>query len=66
MSQQAIEILFDRWMNDPTFRVAIRQDPEEAVRRTGVELTQEEWAALHAIDWSLSDEQLQARVNKGM
>jgi len=54
----------DRWMNDPGFRQEMRADPEGTVRRSGVELDQDEWAALRNIDWSLPDEQLQARASK--
>jgi len=54
----------DRWMNDPGFRQEMRADPEGTVRRSGAELDQDEWAALRNIDWSLPDEQLQARASK--
>jgi hypothetical protein len=64
MSQSGVEILLDRWESDLTFRDAIRHDPEAAVRASGVSLNAEEWAALHAIDWSQSDEALSARASK--
>ena len=64
MSREAIGELVDRWMNDPAFRAAVRQDPEEAVRGTGVELTEDEWAAIRSVDWSLSDEELLSRATK--
>jgi len=54
----------DRWINDPAFRAELRSDPEGAVNRAGVELSEDEVAALRSTDWSLSDEQLQARVSK--
>jgi hypothetical protein len=41
----------------------MRADLEGTVKRSGVELDADEWAALRNVDWSLSDEQLQARVN---
>ncbi|MGO9059537.1 MAG: Os1348 family NHLP clan protein [Candidatus Binataceae bacterium] len=63
MSRAAVETLIDRWMNEPDFRAALRQDAEAAVRTSGVELTSEEWDALRRIDWNLSDEELQSRVN---
>jgi predicted ribosomally synthesized peptide with nif11-like leader len=61
MSRESIEALVEKWMEDPSFRSAIRQDPEGAIRSTGLELTDEEWAAVRGIDWSLSDEELSAR-----
>ena len=64
MSREAIEELIDRWLDDPAFRAAVRQDPEGAVRATGLELDADEWAALQAVDWSLSDEELAARASK--
>ncbi|GAC1635804.1 MAG: hypothetical protein NVS4B2_23570 [Chloroflexota bacterium] len=64
MSQAAFEKLVDRWIGDPTFREAMRSDPEGTVRRSGADLNQEEWATLRKIDWNLGDEELQSRVNK--
>ena len=42
----------------------MRQDPERAIRATGLELPEEEWAAIRHVDWSLSDEAIRARVSK--
>ncbi len=50
MSREAIEELVQRWMDDPAFRAAVRQDPEGAVRDTGLELTADEWAAIRSVD----------------
>ena len=61
MSRQSIEALVEKWMEDTSFRSAIRKDPEAAIRATGLELTTDEWAAVRNIDWSLSDEELTAR-----
>jgi hypothetical protein len=66
MSREAVESLIDRWINEPAFRQDLRTDPEGAVRRSGAELAEDEWAALHKVDWSLSDEELQARVSKAL
>ena len=65
MSQQAVEQLLDRWMNEPQFREQLRQDPEGTVRGAGVELDADEWAALRSTDFNLSDEELQTRISKG-
>lgn len=64
MSREAVGKLVDRWMNEPSFREELRKDPEGAVRRSGVELDAEEWAALRNMDWTLPDEALQSRVSK--
>lgn len=66
MSRQALETLMDRWVNEPGFRDQLRADPEATVRQTGVSLSQDEWAALRSVDWSLPDEQLQVRANNMM
>ncbi|MGO9056588.1 MAG: Os1348 family NHLP clan protein [Candidatus Binataceae bacterium] len=63
MSRAAVESLIDRWMNEPDFRAALRQDAEAAVRTSGVDLSAEEWDAVRQIDWNLSDEELQTRIN---
>ena len=61
----AFGVLMDRWLADPAFRGALRADPEGAVRRLGLELDADQWAAVRR-QLSLSDEQLQARVSKGI
>lgn len=63
MSREAVGKLIDRWMNDPAFRQEMRLDPEKTVSRSGCELDPDEWAALRHVDWSLSDDQLRARIN---
>jgi hypothetical protein len=64
MSRETIEQLIDRWMDDPAFRAAVREDPEGTVRSSGLELDEDEWAALRSVDWSLSDEELTVRASK--
>lgn len=66
MSREAVGKLIDRWINEPAFRAELRADSERTVRRSGVKLDAEEWAALRAIDWRLSDEELQARVSSAI
>lgn len=64
MSREGVETLMDRWLNEPAFRSEMRADPEKTVRSIGVELSEDEWAALRRMDFSLSDEELQARISK--
>ncbi len=64
MSREALNQVLERWMNDEAFRAQVRQDPKAAIRGAGVELTDEEWAAVKNVDWSLSDEELHARASK--
>jgi hypothetical protein len=64
VSRQGVEYLVDRWINDPAFREKFRQDPGEVVRHCPFALNAEEWAALRSIDWTLPDEELQARASK--
>lgn len=63
MSRAGVETLVDRWINDPAFRDQMRLNPVEAVRRSGAELDSDELQALQSVDWSLPDEELQARLN---
>lgn len=65
MSRASVEQLIDHWINDPSFRAALRADPEGTVRRSGLALTAEEWAAMRNMDWSLTDQELKLRVSKG-
>lgn len=64
MSRESVEELIDKWMSDKEFRADIRKDAEGAVRRLGMDLTEEEWAALRNVDWSLSDEELKSRISR--
>lgn len=64
MAQPEVEGLVDRWMSEPAFRQEMRADPEAAVRNAGISLDDEELATLRNMDWSASDEELQARINK--
>jgi hypothetical protein len=61
MSRQVVENLLDKWTSDPTYRVAMRKDPEATVRTLNVDLDQDEWSALRAMDWNLPDEELRTR-----
>jgi len=63
MSRESIEALVERWMEDTSFRAAVRANPEAAIRSTGMDLSQEEWAAVRNFDWSASDEELTTRAN---
>lgn len=64
MGHEQIGKLMDRWMRDPAFRAAMRKDPKGALRASGIPLSPEECATVDRIDWTLSDEQLKARVSK--
>lgn len=64
MSREAVETLMDRWMNEPAFRAELRANPEATVKAAGVQLDEDELAALKAMDFNLPDEELQARVSK--
>ncbi|MBI4371668.1 MAG: hypothetical protein HY552_05155 [Elusimicrobia bacterium] len=64
MNREKLKTLMDRWTADPQFRRELRANPEDAVRKAGVELDAEERAALRAMDWGASDQEFQARVSK--
>ena len=64
MNQETLETLLDKWMNDVAFREEVRQNPQAAIERTGVSLSEDDLATLQQVDWSLSDEELQGRLSK--
>jgi hypothetical protein len=64
MSEQGGAVLLDRWIEDESFRTALRSDPLEAIRRIGVEPTDEERQWLTSVDWTLSDQELEALLEK--
>ena len=57
--------VMDRWLSDPAFREELRSDPAAAIGRLGVDLDADQWAAVRR-QLELPDEQLQARVSKGL
>jgi hypothetical protein len=61
---ESMQQLADRFMNDTDFREQMKQDPEGAAERSGLQLDEEDKQALRSIDWSGSDEQLNERVSK--
>jgi hypothetical protein len=63
-NQEAMSQLADRFMNDADFREQMRQDPEGAAERSGLQLDEEDKQALKSMDWSSSDEELHERVSK--
>ena len=63
-NQEAMQQLADRFMNDADFREKMKQDPEGAAERSGLQLDEEDKQALKSIDWSVSDEKLKERVSK--
>ena len=65
-NQEAMQQLADRFMNDAVFREQMRQDPEGAAERSGLQLDEEDKQALKSVDWSGSDEELNERVSKAV
>ena len=58
--------LLSRLTEDPDFREEFRADPEGAVSKRGIELSEEEREALGRLDTSGSDKELAERVSKRM
>jgi hypothetical protein len=63
-NQEAMSQLAEKFMNDADFREQMRQDPEGAAERSGLQLDDEDKQALKSMDWSGSDEELNERVSK--
>jgi hypothetical protein len=61
---ESMQQLADRFINDAEFREQMKQDPEGAAERSGLQLDEEDKQALRSIDWSGSDEELNDRVSK--
>ena len=61
---ESMQQLADRFMNDAQFREEMKQDPEGAAERSGLQLDEEDKQALRSLDWSVSDEELKERVSK--
>jgi hypothetical protein len=66
MSADAMRRLMDRVTSDPSFRQQLRVDPDGTIRHSGLDLTEEEHAAVRGMDWALPDDQLQERLSKRM
>ena len=64
MSRDTVSQLMDRWINEPAFRAEMRNDPEAAIKSSGVQLDDDEWSAVRGMDWTLPDAELQSRISK--
>ncbi len=65
MNRGSIDQLVDHWHSDTAFRSAFRADPEGTLARHGVELSDDERAALRGLDLgNVTDAELEARVSK--
>lgn len=64
VSQQGIDALIGRYLDDPQFREDFARDPEGTVRREGLELSADELIALHAADGVRLGEALRARISR--
>src|SRR3954447_27027552 len=56
--------LLSRLAEDPGFREELRADPDGALERRGVEMSEEQRRGLHELDLGGSDEQLAERISK--
>ena len=65
MNRADKELLLNRWMTEPGFRSQMRQDPVAAIQQAGIAVAKEDEKDLRATDWTLSDEELAARISKG-
>lgn len=63
MNHEALGKLMDRWSSDAQFRAAVRANPLGAIADTGLQLSDEEIAAVQAVDWSLDDQELVSRAS---
>lgn len=61
-----LEQVMDRWMNDTSFREAMRRDPEGAVQDAGMALSPEDKAALQDIDWKQPDSSFSSVSARGI
>ena len=66
MSKESISAIMDRFVNDPQFQEDFRVDPKTTAAKHGYDLSEEELGAFESMDWSGSNEELRARVSKGI
>jgi hypothetical protein len=66
MQRNGVEQLVEKWLNEPGFREKMRKDPGGTVASCGISLNAEEWATMKNVVMSTSDEELKARVSKGL
>ena len=64
MDEQHGQMLLDRWVEDEGFRTQMRSDPIGAAASTGIELSEKDTEFLRSVDWTLSDEELEALLEK--
>ena len=64
MSQEALEEIMDRWMNDPSFRSEFSADPEGTAEQEGLSLTAEELESLKAMVGDAPGEELEPRISR--
>ena len=65
MRQDAASKFLDQLINNPQLREEFREDPEGALLRAGLELTEHEKRSLASIDWNqVPDQELARRVSK--
>jgi hypothetical protein len=61
---EAMEAVIDRWADDPTFRTSMRSDVGSALNGAGITLDEDLLAQLRAVDWTLSDQELEELLEK--
>jgi len=66
MSSTALDQIMERYTQDPAFKAQLQADPEAAAKAAGIALDDEDRQALRGLDFSLSDQELQQRVSKGI
>jgi len=65
MADNGVDRLVEKWLAEPGFREQLCSDPEGTVAAAGISLNAEEWATLHNVVMTTSDEELRDRVSKG-
>jgi hypothetical protein len=66
MARDGVDRLIEKWLNEPGFREKMKKDPEGTVKNCGIALNVEEWATVRNVVMSTSDEELKARISKGL
>ena len=65
MAKDGVDRLVDKWLNDASFRAQMQRDLEGTVKRSGITLSEEEWATVRNVVMTTADEALRARISKG-
>ena len=64
MQRNGVDQLVEKYLNEPGFQEKMKRDPEGTVKSAGISLNADEWATVHNVVMTTSNEALKARTSK--